>query len=172
MSFRLAAFFLGLMFSFSAQAQESGVPGDTGTYPNETDMIGCLYQADLGTGTPEGCIGVISNPCFADAVSTVEMIACVEPEYQFWDGRLNETYQEVRGVLAEQDMANDDNYVLKTRLQSVQKTWISWRDSKCGFEYDRFRGGTIGRTISASCRMEETAKRVFELEDLLAELRM
>ena len=55
---------------------------------------------------------------------------------------------------------------MAARLRETQRGWIEWRDLKCRFAYDEFRGGTLGRITGADCIMNMTAERAFELEDL------
>lgn len=138
----------------------------------ETALEGCLYQAMLGRGTEEDCIGIMYEYCPENAGTTVEMLGCIEPEIQFWDQKLNSAYGDLINVYEEQDSDFEDVRALAPRLRNVQLQWIDWRDAKCGFAYDQYRGGTIGRLTNANCRLEETAKRALEIQDLLVEARM
>ena len=166
---------LGLAFGtpLRSQAQETG---DTiaGGISATSDMAGCLYQAEMQGKSREGCVGVIATPCLQDAVSTNDMVSCTARETDFWDARLNVKYNELRGAYMQQDRDEPDGYIqMAPLLKSTQLQWIQWRDAKCkGFEFNRFRGGTLGRVTGADCLMEMTAERVFELEDLLAEAAM
>lgn len=137
-----------------------------------TAMEGCLYQAEFGRGTQEGCIGIMYEYCPENAGSTVDMLGCIEPEIQFWDQKLNSVYGDLINVYEDQDSDFDEVRALAPRLRNVQLEWVEWRDAKCGFAYDQYRGGTIGRLTGANCQLEETAKRALEIQDLLAEARM
>ncbi len=164
---------IGFGLAFGVQAQDvSDEAADS--FEQTSDMAGCLHQAEMQGNPRDGCVGIISSPCLQDAMTTVDMIACVSEETEFWDARLNETYKILRTVYIEQDGYEPDSYLqLAPLLKTTQLAWIEWRDAKCKvFEMNRFRGGTLGRVTAADCLMTMTAERVFELEDLLAEARM
>lgn len=164
---------LGFGLALGAQGQETGET-IAGGLAADSDMAGCLYQAEMQGKDREGCIGIIAVPCLEDAVSTFDQVSCVGQETEFWDTRLNLKYNELRGAYMQQDRDDPDSYIqMAPLLKSTQLQWIKWRDAKCkGFERNRFRGGTLGRVTGADCLMTMTATRVFELEDLLAEARM
>lgn len=127
----------------------------------------CLSDAQQSDRTREDCIGVSVAPCATDALTTVEMLSCLMPEIEVWESRLQTTLDALRDLYAEQDADDDPARALAPRLDAYQAQWRTWRDAKCGFEYDKFRGGSLGRITSADCRLDETARRVFELEDLI-----
>ncbi|MDG1825056.1 MAG: DUF1311 domain-containing protein [Henriciella sp.] len=165
---------IGLSISVGAHAQDADVTEYAAAQSSERVMTECLSQADLGHGKLLGCVGVIANPCLENAVSTREILDCTAQETEFWDRRLNVAYKELRAVYAEQDVEDDFSIInLAPMLQTTQRKWIEWRDTKCTyFELNRFRGGTLGRVAAADCAMSMTAERVDELEELLDEARM
>lgn len=129
----------------------------------------CLARADAGEVTPESCIGTYANICAFTAFSTVDMLGCMSSETEIWEARLAKRFVALLEVYTLQDMDEDPIWALAPRLENTQAQWLAWRDAKCGFEYDKFRGGSMGRIMGADCRLDETAKRVFELEMLLEE---
>jgi uncharacterized protein YecT (DUF1311 family) len=106
------------------------------------------------------------DACPGSAGSTLEMVTCTTDETAFWDTRLNQVYRELIALYQQQDAEFDDAYNMAARLRETQRGWIEWRDLKCRFAYDEFRGGTLGRITGADCIMNMTAERAFELEDL------
>ena len=150
------------------------------TTPNETPETAshlhiletCLSDAEQGETREESCIGVSVAACLEEAFSTVDMLACIDPELTYWDDRLNDTYRSLYAEYAEQDTADDFSpIVLAPTLREVQRVWITWRDAKCSLEYDKYRGGSMGRITGADCHLQETAERALELEYLLEEAR-
>lgn len=132
----------------------------------------CLADVATGGSTEESCIGVSVYACLNDALTTADMLACIEPELAYWDARLNESYRTLYAVYSEQDTADGFSPIkLAPRLRDVQRVWIDWRDAKCGLAYDKYRGGTMGRITGADCHLQETAERALELEELLEEAR-
>lgn len=129
----------------------------------------CLSEADQGMRARDTCIGVSVIPCSTDALTTVDMLGCLAPEAEVWETRLQTALDALRAVYFEQDAYEDPVRALAPRLDAYQAQWIIWRDAKCEFEYDKFRGGSMGRITRADCRLDETARRTLELEDLIAE---
>lgn len=127
----------------------------------------CLGQP--GVQREDACIGVVAGACLVDALTTVEMLACFVPELEVWESRMMVAYEQLRVVYAEQDVDEDPVRALAPRLESVQTQWSAWRDAKCGFEYDQYRGGSLGRITHADCRLTETAQRALDLEASLSE---
>ena len=130
---------------------------------------GCLTDAEQNDRDPGLCIGVSVRDCAENVLSTVDTIACIQPEFSVWNSRMDEAYQALSNVYAEQDAEDDPIRALAPRLDMLQRQWISWRDAKCGFEYDKYRGGSMGRVTSADCHLHETALRVLELATMLEE---
>jgi len=98
------------------------------------------------------------------------MLACLAPEIEFWETRLQATLDALRALYVEHDAYDDPVRALAPRLDAYQAQWVTWRDAKCGFEYDKFRGGSMGRITGADCRLYETARRSMELQDLIEEV--
>ena len=105
----------------------------------------------------------------SSAVTTVDMLECYVSETEYWENRVTVTFAALSEVYRLQDEDDEPVRALLPRLENVQAQWRQWRDAKCGFEYDKFRGGSLGRVVSVDCRLQETAERVLELEDLLEE---
>lgn len=132
----------------------------------------CLDEAQSGDGEERACIGASVAACTEDAMTTVDMLGCIEPELIAWEERLNDTYYELLGVYQDQDADDDPARAVAPRLEQVQSTWTEWRNAKCGLEYDKFRGGSMGRLTRANCYLEETALRSLDLQSLLEEARL
>lgn len=131
----------------------------------------CLNQSAPGQAREAACIGVVAGACLVDAITTVEMLGCFAPELEVWESRMTVAYDQLRLLYTEQDADEDPVRALAPRLESVQEQWSVWRDAKCGFEYDQYRGGSLGRIAHADCRLSETALRALDLEALLSEVK-
>lgn len=130
----------------------------------------CLSQPGPGLEREVACIGVMTGACLVDAITTVEMLGCYAPETDVWETRMMTAYEQLRAAYAEQDADEDPVRALAPRLESVQAQWSAWRDAKCGFQYDQYRGGSLGRIALADCRLSETAQRALDLEALLSDV--
>lgn len=161
---------LALLLTTKAYADEREVSSENADVSTPAELVqSCLEQAALGDGDRTSCIGISVSPCTANALTTVEMLSCLTPEIAVWESRMNAGLKALDVTYAEQDEFEDPVRALGPRLLVYQEQWLAWRDAKCGFEHDTFRGGSLGRIAGADCRLELTAKRVLELEDLAEE---
>ena len=160
--FWTAAAALALMTAPSAYGQKAELASESSTTVLET----CLAEAEAGDRDRQSCVGKMYDACPGNAGSTLEMVTCITDETAFWDARLNQVYRELMALYQQQDSEFGDDYNMAARLRETQRGWIEWRDLKCRFAYDEFRGGTLGRITGADCIMNMTAERAFELEDL------
>ncbi len=159
---------LALLASACLGAGTSVAQDELAGASGEPALGDCLADADAGKGAREACIGVMAEACPGMAGSTLDMVTCLSEEIEAWDARLNEAYKALIAAYEQQDADFADDYDMVSRLREVQRGWIKWRDLKCSFAYDEFRGGTAGRLTGADCMLDMTARRVFELQDLLA----
>jgi len=84
------------------------------------------------------------------------MADCCQIEGAIWDALLNENYRELLAAL-------DDEQVAKAR--TMQRAWVAYRDTTCGFYYDKIRGSMAG-FMEAACVARETARRAMLLKFL------
>lgn len=154
----------------AALAQSDDIADAPITTPSPAAQVEvCLSEADQAMRARDTCIGVSVIPCSTDALTTVDMLGCLAPETEVWETRVLTALEALRAVYAEQDAYEDPLRALAPRLDAYQANWIIWRDAKCGFEYDKFRGGSMGRITRVDCRLDETARRALELEGLIEE---
>lgn len=150
-----------MSFWFSAASLAQGGALEPVESPDEV-LEHCLVHSDVET-----CTGAWVAPCSEDALTTVEMLACYAPELAFWETQLSATMAELEQLYVELDQFDDGARALAPRLEIYQEQWEAWRAAKCGFEYDKFRGGSLGRITHADCQLTETSLRIFELRELL-----
>jgi len=87
----------------------------------------------------------------AAAGATPAMQDCMDSEYHYQDGRLNDAYKAAMAKLDETQ---------KNALRDQQRKWVADRDEKCFYDPD---SGQAGRLDAAECRLEMTTKRADEL---------
>lgn len=102
------------------------------------------------------CIGAASRVCMEapGGDTTVGMMECTLRENAWWDNYLNFLYQDLKANLT------TDQF---TSLRDAQRAWITYRDAKCGFEYEYWKEGTIRSTFHSSCLLDATATRAIDL---------
>jgi uncharacterized protein YecT (DUF1311 family) len=127
----------------------------------------CLQDAG-GLVAQEACIGVSAGQCMEETpggYSTVGMGACLAQEHQWWDARLNDSYQQLmaqhRATDAEMDTANAP---MAQALQDMQRAWITYRDARCDHERATWGGGTGAGPATLTCLMWATARQTLLLE--------
>ena len=96
------------------------------------------------------------SSCMNKAVSTQDMVECIDSEYKTQDARLNNAYKSLQKNLSADR---------KKQLLESQRLWIKYRDANCGFYYDP-DGGSMARLSANDCMMTSTATRAKELENL------
>jgi uncharacterized protein YecT (DUF1311 family) len=117
----------------------------------------CLAKSGAN---PETCIGIMSNRCvdrMGDNYTTVGMKGCLHAELQFWDNRLNASYKRLRKM---------NGVHSPNELRDMQRAWIKFRDSKCGYETGLWGDGTGGGVVWAGCTRDETGRQALFLENL------
>ena len=114
------------------------------------------HQEDIDAGEAKCLFKVVADPCVGSfgSASDAHMADCYQIEGAIWDDLLNENY---KGLLAELD----DEQTKKAR--DMQRAWIAYRDTTCGFYYDKIRG-TMAGFMGAACVTRETARRAMLLK--------
>jgi len=69
----------------------------------------------------------------------------------------------LRADLAKGKAASWDDAALLAELQSIQRTWTSYRDAQCEAETKSYDGGTVTFSIRAGCRRTKSDQRFEEL---------
>jgi uncharacterized protein YecT (DUF1311 family) len=129
----------------------------------------CLASSD-GPDHSRACIGASAEQCMLatpEAGSTYGMGACLDHEYTWWDGQLNEVYRALmqREKRDDLEMRQDgiDAPSKADALLTMQRQWIKFRDATCDYEYSQWGGGTGGGPASVSCALRMTAEQTLYL---------
>ena len=129
-------------------------------------------QSCLDDGKGLECVGHSAEKCMEDTeggYSTYGMGGCMSLEADFWDSKLNSAYQSLMAQAKEFDaMAAEDGFTVLSQadtLRDMQRTWISFRDSRCAYEYSLWGGGTGGGPASIACFTQMTAEQALYLQN-------
>ena len=119
------------------------------------------------------CIGLASATCIESAGGSGAVYgACYGLELEFWDGLLNRTYRDlVAEVQTFDEAANETGSpppIAEDELRSMQRAWISYRDSRCSLVGLSYNGGTGAASGGTECKMQATAEQTFVLRDMFA----
>ncbi|MDG1339002.1 MAG: DUF1311 domain-containing protein [Paracoccaceae bacterium] len=136
------------------------------------------YMTDVPICSSESCVGDAATLCMdteADGYSTVGMMFCTLAERTAWDDELNAAYKIARDFAKGMDAADMTHFpeyaVRDTQVLEAQRAWITYRDAKCAMEYGLWGAGSMRQIAGASCLLEMTAERVFELRDYVEVMR-
>jgi uncharacterized protein YecT (DUF1311 family) len=103
------------------------------------------------------CIGLIADPCpDAPGANTFTIVACQAREQTIWDEHLNAWYGDAHSRLKDRPAA-------ATALKEAQRTWMQFRDAKCGYWEKLYEGGTFASVAAGNCMRVETGRRALEM---------
>jgi uncharacterized protein YecT (DUF1311 family) len=110
---------------------------------------------DVDAGEGRCLFKLVADPCMAPVGAAPDrvMADCFQIEGMIWDDLLNENYKSLLASL-------DDEQTTKAR--AMQRAWIAYRDTTCGFYADKIQG-TMAGFMEAACVTRETARRAMLL---------
>ena len=110
---------------------------------------------DVDAGERKCLFKLVADRCMGSpgAASDPVMVDCYRIEWAIWDALLNESYKSLLDEL-------DDEQTAKAR--AMQRAWVAYRDTTCGFYDDKIRG-TMSNMMHAACDARETARRAMLL---------
>jgi len=125
-------------------------------------------------GWEDECVGASAYACMQNTPggdSTAGMSGCLGAEADYWDARLNMSYQRAmaRARSYDADMGGSSAPSVAGAMQEMQRAWIGFRDGLCDFERSTWGGGSGGGPATAECLMRATAKQTLYLENALVE---
>ncbi|WP_207458097.1 lysozyme inhibitor LprI family protein [Azospirillum sp. SYSU D00513] len=122
-------------------------------------LLPVLMLPAMAIASPEESYSVRFSQCMDRSGGvTSEMLDCISAEHERQDALLNVAYKAAMKAAEETDPARSKE------LRDVQRTWLKYRELKCGFEAGA--GGTIAIVNAASCNLAMTAERAKELEHI------
>ena len=118
------------------------------------------------------CVGRAAEECtqpHGGGGPNIVLAACHEAEFVFWDGALNEAFQDLLR-LARLREAEDLGYApdnLDIALREMQRAWIGYRDATCGNALAlRAPFGSAAGVAYQACMSRQTARQYFELRGM------
>lgn len=114
------------------------------------------HETDLDEVERQCLFNLVATPCTEkpEGQSNVGTADCYRLEGTIWDDLLNENYKSLAADL-------DDEQ--KAKLREMQRAWIAYRDSTCGFYHTKIQG-TMAGPMGAACWARETARRAVLLK--------
>ncbi len=112
-------------------------------------------QDDLDAGEQSCLFKLVADPCAGPpgTKDDATVADCYDIEAGIWDDLLNANYQTLLGEL-------DADQAAKAKV--MQRAWIDYRDTTCGFYDDKIRG-SMSLAMHAACVTRETARRAMLL---------
>jgi uncharacterized protein YecT (DUF1311 family) len=107
-------------------------------------------------GERQCLFNLVATPCLNTPAGGSDngMANCYRIEGTIWDDLLNENYKSLLETL-------DDEQTAKAR--AMQRAWLAYRDTTCGFYDDKIRG-SMSLMMHAACVTRETARRAMLLD--------
>jgi uncharacterized protein YecT (DUF1311 family) len=111
---------------------------------------------DVDAGEMKCLFKLVAEPCMGPPGAAPDrvMADCFRIEGVIWNDLLNENYKKLLATL-------DDEQPAKAR--AMQRAWIAYRDTTCGFYDDKIRG-SMSNMMHAACHTRETARRAMLLD--------
>ena len=155
MNFRLpSCVALSALMAFLGQVAPSLAAGNDDT----AAIRACVekYADNIDEAERKCIFAIVADPCTMTPTNqtTIATAECYDRERKIWDALLNESFRALRDDLDEGQ---------KTKLRDMQRAWIAYRDTTCGFYHDKIRG-TMATTMAAACVARETARRALLLK--------
>jgi uncharacterized protein YecT (DUF1311 family) len=154
--FFIAAICAGIVTALSSPAALAQVRKPT---PREVAAIrDCAqeYKDDVSAGEQQCLFNLVAGPCTktGEGQSNVGSADCYRLEQAIWDELLNQNFNGLRD-----DLDSDQ----KAKLRDMQRAWIAYRDTTCGFYYHKIQG-SMSVPMIAACLARETARRALLLD--------
>jgi uncharacterized protein YecT (DUF1311 family) len=114
------------------------------------------YRDDLDKVEQKCLFNLVATPCANEPsrASNNATADCYRTETAIWDDLLNENYKKLMATL-DADQTE--------KLRAMQRAWIAYRDSTCGFYWDKIQG-TMANPMISACEARETARRAVLLQ--------
>jgi uncharacterized protein YecT (DUF1311 family) len=113
-------------------------------------------KEDVDAGEQKCLFKLVADPCIGEPGSAPDAVTadCYRIEGAIWDILLNENYKSLlEGLDGEQT----------AKARAMQRAWVAYRDTTCGFYDDKIRG-SMSNMMHAACHTRETARRAMLLD--------
>ena len=153
---RSALFKIGLVCMFGFAAAQSHAQTRKPTAAETATIRNCAtkHADNLDEGERRCLFELVAQPCIDKRGDRKPReVDCYEVEGSIWDGLLNDNYKGLVETLDADQTA---------KAQAMQRAWIAYRDTTCGFYDDKIQG-TMSIMMHAACATRETARRAMLL---------
>lgn len=137
-----------------ADAPVSAPQKESAVTPDKPDNSNVATAPAITNNSATSTPAINAAECQAASTQTA-MNQCAQAAYAEAEAKLNQVYQSVKGVQA------DDG---EQSLGNAEVAWINFRDLDCAFERDQFKGGSIASMVYSNCLTERTQIRTAELQ--------
>jgi uncharacterized protein YecT (DUF1311 family) len=112
-------------------------------------------KEDVDAGEQKCLFKLVAERCMGSpgGASDATMADCYRIEGEIWDTLLNDNYKTLLDDLDTEQTA---------KARAMQRAWVAYRDTTCGFYDDKIRG-TMSNMMHAACNTRETARRAILL---------
>jgi uncharacterized protein YecT (DUF1311 family) len=153
-----AAMICSVLLGFSLAAESSQAQTRKPTAKEIASIRDCAVKNkdNPDDGERDCLFKLVADPCANKQTNAGEQAAadCNRIEAVIWDGLLNENYKSLVETL-------DTAQTIKA--QAMQRAWIAYRDTTCGFYDDKIQG-SMSISMHAACVTRETARRAMLLK--------
>ena len=110
---------------------------------------------NLDAGEQQCLFNLVADPCIGPpgGAAGAVMADCYRIEAAIWEALLNENYKSLLDELDSEQAA---------KARAMQRAWIAYRDTTCGFYDDKIRG-SMSYPMHSACTARETARRAMLL---------
>ena len=142
-----------LLLGFGLAAQSSHAQTRKPTAKEIASIRDCAVKNkdNLDDGERACLFKLVADPCADKQANAGD---CYRIEAAIWDGLLNENYKSLVETLDTAQTA---------KAQAMQRAWIAYRDTTCGFYDDKIQG-SMSVSMHAACVTRETARRAMLLK--------
>jgi uncharacterized protein YecT (DUF1311 family) len=109
---------------------------------------------DDGKGEEECAFKLVADPCVEKVNDNHGHADCFRIETVIWDAILNDNYKALTVALEDKEQ--------EQKLKDMQRAWIAFRDTTCGFYWVKIQG-TMAGPMTTACQLRETARRAMLL---------
>lgn len=111
---------------------------------------------DVDSGEQECLFKLVADRCGGPpgTKDDATVADCYNIEAAIWDKLLNENYKTLLGQLDDQQTK---------RARAMQRAWIAYRDTLCGFYDDKIQG-SMSVTMHAACMARQAARQALLLD--------
>ena len=108
--------------------------------------------------------GAVEAACDQNSGNSLEVVQCIQEDFEKYDKELNHTYQKLQKSLVPQDESDATDYKeVKKRLTEAQNYWLRFIKSDCSGQFKLAEDGSGRDAVELNCLNLHTQQRIKEL---------